>query len=393
MDWCSYVLESLVKECTVFSAFDKFIGPLLLLAFQTQLLKRQQEELDLKGFGLLPIVKGLEFIEPKKVNKKKKLKSIREDKYETVEKVEQKEDFHYKTFEDQGVIIRWREDAAVYFYDLTQPKNTCVNKLQGHGYLVIAVAWNHGENLLASSDFGGTIIGWQGKEASFMKSTEHGGRERPRHWDTSGLEGVDLKLVKGDKSAKNWWKKDGTERLDALMYAAVYLKALDNFHGLESGIHNNASDSAIAMRQKVTYGFSLILAFTQDLTLFKTVSSRLQWRLAEIGLEDYAFVLMSSIRQLGLSGWKSEECKAIQNELVAWQEKGLSKKEGSEDGKTIRALRIKATLDRSKRLIDEYTGALLQIFPPKVEMLGKALGILENSVRTFTEAEIRVGNG
>ncbi|GJY81145.1 hypothetical protein Tco_0493896 [Tanacetum coccineum] len=115
MDWCSYVLESLVKECTVFRAFDKFIGPLLLLALSSLyllefpafkawnsnlLLKRQQEELDLKGFGLLPIVKGLEFIEPKKVNKKKKLKSITEDEYETVEKVEQKEDFHYKTFEE-----------------------------------------------------------------------------------------------------------------------------------------------------------------------------------------------------------------------------------------------------------------------------------------------------
>ncbi|GKC15787.1 hypothetical protein Tco_1012569, partial [Tanacetum coccineum] len=65
------------------------------------LLKRQQEELDLKGFGLLPIVKGLEFIEPKKVNKKKKLKSITEDEDETPEKVEQIEDFHYKTFEDK----------------------------------------------------------------------------------------------------------------------------------------------------------------------------------------------------------------------------------------------------------------------------------------------------
>ncbi|GJS18940.1 phosphoglucan, water dikinase, chloroplastic [Tanacetum coccineum] len=460
------------------------------------------------------------------------------------------------------------------------------------------------------------VQGWQGKEASFMKSNEHGGRERQRHWDTSGLEGVALKLVEGDKSAKNWWKKlevirdvvigtkDGAERLDALVYAAIYLKwintgsipcyedgghhrpnhhaeisrqifreleriysrkdtspqellvirkihpclpsfkaeftasvpltrirdiahrndiphdlkqeikhtiqnklhrcagpedliataamleritktpgqyneafveqfkifhhelkdffnaaslteqldslkdsfdeksktrlssfleckkALDNFQGtpdvrgngieilintiqslndlreivtrgLESGIRNDAPDSAIAMRQK--------------------------WRLAEIGLEDYAFVLMSrylnaldaaggaqwlaenvnpknvnswndpigalviGIRQLGLSGWKAEECKAIENELLAWQEKGLSEKEGSEDGKTIWALRIKATLDRSKRLIDEYSGALLQIFPPKVEMLGKALGIPENSVRTFTEAEIRAG--
>ncbi|GKE30780.1 hypothetical protein Tco_1446164 [Tanacetum coccineum] len=131
------------------------------------------------------------------------------------------------------------EDAAIYFYDLTRPKNT-----HGHGYSVIAVAWNHGENLLAFSDFGGT--GWQGKEASFMKSNEHGGRERQRHWDTSGLEGLEVirDLVVGTK--------DGAERLDAHVYATVYLKALDNFHGLESGIHNNASDSAIAMRQKVT---------------------------------------------------------------------------------------------------------------------------------------------
>lgn len=58
-------------------------------------------------------------------------------------------------------IVIGSEDAAVYFFDLTRPKNTCVNKLQGHGYPVIAVAWNHGENLLASSDFGGTVIVWK----------------------------------------------------------------------------------------------------------------------------------------------------------------------------------------------------------------------------------------
>lgn len=34
------------------------------------------------------------------------------------------------------------------------------------------------------------------------------------------------------------------------------------------------------------------------------------------------------IRQLGLSGWKSEECIAIGNELRAWKEKGLSEREG-----------------------------------------------------------------
>ncbi|XP_050236543.1 phosphoglucan, water dikinase, chloroplastic isoform X2 [Mercurialis annua] len=171
--------------------------------------------------------------------------------------------------------------------------------------------------------------------------------------------------------------------------------------GLESGLRNDASDAAIAMRQK--------------------------WRLSEIGLEDYSFVLLSrllntlenvggakwlsdnvnsknvsswndplralvvGVRQLGLSGWKPEECAAIGSELLAWQEKGLSEKEGSEDGKLIWALRLKATLDRARRLTEEYSESLLQIFPQRVERLGKALGIPENSVRTFTEAEIRAG--
>ncbi|XP_061961632.1 phosphoglucan, water dikinase, chloroplastic-like [Populus nigra] len=171
--------------------------------------------------------------------------------------------------------------------------------------------------------------------------------------------------------------------------------------GLESGIGNDASDAAIAMRQK--------------------------WRLCEIGLEDHSFVLLSrflnaleamggakwladnvesnnisswsdplgalivGVHQLALSGWKPEECEAIGAELLAWQEKGLLEKEGSEDGKIIWVLRLKATLDRARRLTEEYSEALLQTFPERVQMLGKALGIPENSIRTYTEAEIRAG--
>lgn len=42
--------------------------------------------------------------------------------------------------------------------------------------------------------------------------------------------------------------------------------------------------------------------------------------------------------------------------------------EGGEDGKTIWALRLKATLDRARRLTEEYSEALLQIFPQKVQV-------------------------
>ncbi|KAK9942668.1 hypothetical protein M0R45_008321 [Rubus argutus] len=58
-------------------------------------------------------------------------------------------------------IVAGSEDSNVYFYDLTRPKHTCVNKLQGHRFPVIGVTWNHGENLLASSDFYGTVIVWK----------------------------------------------------------------------------------------------------------------------------------------------------------------------------------------------------------------------------------------
>ncbi|CAA7017203.1 unnamed protein product [Microthlaspi erraticum] len=170
---------------------------------------------------------------------------------------------------------------------------------------------------------------------------------------------------------------------------------------LNSGLRNDAPDTAIAMRQK--------------------------WRLCEIGLEDYFFVLLSrflnaletmggavqlakdvesrnvaswndpldalvlGVHQVGLSGWKQEECLAIGNELLAWRDRDLLAKEGGEDGKTIWAMRLKATLDRARRLTAEYSDLLLQIFPPNVEILGRALGIPENSVKTYTEAEIRAG--
>lgn len=41
---------------------------------------------------------------------------------------------------------------------------------------------------------------------------------------------------------------------------------------------------------------------------------------------------------------------------------------GSEDGKYIWALRLKATLDRARRFTEEYSEALLSIFPDKVQV-------------------------
>ncbi|KAI4375693.1 hypothetical protein MLD38_013533 [Melastoma candidum] len=63
-------------------------------------------------------------------------------------------------------IVSGSEDSNVYFYDLTRPKHTSVNKLQGHRFPVVCVAWNHGDNLLASSDLYGTVIVWKRAKTS-----------------------------------------------------------------------------------------------------------------------------------------------------------------------------------------------------------------------------------
>ncbi|KAK1292679.1 Transcriptional corepressor LEUNIG [Acorus calamus] len=70
-------------------------------------------------------------------------------------------------------IVSGSEDSNVYFYDLTRPKHICVNKLQGHGSPVIAVAWNYGENLLASSDSEGTVIVWKRARKTSQNSEQH----------------------------------------------------------------------------------------------------------------------------------------------------------------------------------------------------------------------------
>ena len=55
-----------------------------------------------------------------------------------------------------------------------------------------------------SSKFGGQ---WQGSKTVFMRSNEHLNKEADRMWDTTGLDGIALKLVEGDKASRNWWRK------------------------------------------------------------------------------------------------------------------------------------------------------------------------------------------
>ncbi len=147
----------------------------------------------------------------------------------------------------------------------------------------------------------------------------------------------------------------------------------------------------------------------EDFTVFagkETTPFTQKLRLAEIGLEEYAHVLLSQFintlysandsgtlapaldvlplvaRNLRLSGIEPDECRAIESELTAWR-----KELALDDHKQL--LRLKATLDRCDRLANEFTINLLKMFLDRVNNLGQALGLENEFINTYCEDEIR----
>jgi phosphoglucan,water dikinase len=138
--------------------------------------------------------------------------------------------------------------------------------------------------------------------------------------------------------------------------------------------------------------------------------SGIEWLQADIALEDFVFVLVSELinfiapetassqesappqallevlglclENLSLSQVTPDECVAVRAELAAWQTAGGF-------GEREHQLRLKATAERARRLAEDYSDRLLGLFPPRVALLGPALGVPEHAQRVFCEAEIR----
>lgn len=132
------------------------------------------------------------------------------------------------------------------------------------------------------------------------------------------------------------------------------------------------------------------------------VSQRL--RAADISLEDFSFSLLSILnsalqpedsewpqllRVLGLavvnvrlSGLPADECRAIESELAA-----LAEGFGVRD--RLKLLRVRATVERCRRLADDYCEKILGLFPGRAEQLGGALGVPRHAIRVYAESDIR----
>lgn len=144
---------------------------------------------------------------------------------------------------------------------------------------------------------------------------------------------------------------------------------------------------------------------------------RQQWRLAEIGLEDYAFVLLSrGINALGAeqdpprtemsaieqkaalvflgaaadavalsAGGGGGEFEQVAREAGELAIAANGMPPGGEDG----ALRSRAVAERARRAAEDHCAMLADLFDGRASSLGRALGIDGHTVEVFTEGQIR----
>ena len=127
--------------------------------------------------------------------------------------------------------------------------------------------------------------------------------------------------------------------------------------------------------------------------------------LADIGLEDFAFALLSEIvnafgdagagtewetvldllqqtlANLELSQVDVDECRVLDAELRAWRPLDPASRE--------QLLRLQATVSRARRLAESYSDRIMAWFPQRARALGQALGVPPAAIRIFGEAEIR----
>lgn len=142
-------------------------------------------------------------------------------------------------------------------------------------------------------------------------------------------------------------------------------------------------------------------------------ATRQQWRLAEVSMEDYAFVLLSRLlntlgaetepprndisasevkltlealaltsRTMALSAGGDQELDAVAAEAETLARNGLPA--GEEGG-----LRVQAIAERARRGAVDFCSLLESLFDGRANSLGNALGIDDGSVSVFTEGQIR----
>lgn len=138
-------------------------------------------------------------------------------------------------------------------------------------------------------------------------------------------------------------------------------------------------------------------------TVEKSGSQGQALTLADIRLENFAFVLVSQIlnelpktnkndtgpaellalavENLALSGVQTDESQALESELRAWKPADSAARE--------ELLRWRASLLRCRRLAEEFGAAIIGLFANRARSLAHALGVAKHAIRVYCEATIR----
>ena len=196
----------------------------------------------------------------------------------------------------------------------------------------------------------------------------------------------------------------------------------DGLTGGEGQAIIRALNASVAVRVIFTGGLSTGM---RNDAPNEAVSQRQAWRLAEIALEELAFVVLAralqsagagvegegdektsyyanslnsgdaamwgcaaacaatGLRHMAMSMWRPMECNAVARELEAWVRYG-SPITTQED-----ALRCRASLQRARRLVEAHTQALIDGFGDMPVGMGRAFGLQEHQGGTFVDAVIR----
>ncbi len=182
---------------------------------------------------------------------------------------------------------------------------------------------------------------------------------------------------------------------------APWAEAIDAFLALK-GQESLTDEQRLDLLERLTALRGLFAESMEGADPFR----RSQLRLADVGLEDYAFTLLSecvnrledlgrpgawaallralaaALDNLRLSRIEPPECAALRSELSAW-----ATNFHSDD--RFHLLRLLATLTRARRLAESYTDRINGLFPPRAQEIGRALGVAEEAVRVFSEGDVR----
>ena len=210
-----------------------------------------------------------------------------------------------------------------------------------------------------------------------------------------------------DDDAKNinenrgWFSEEGEQTLNALR-AATRIRA--HFcSGLVTGLRNDAPDEAInerhrwrecetALEQYAFLRLAAIEKMARTSNVYEEVLSSsgpnvdAQWkRMSEI--------IAIGLRHVGLSGYERRECETVAAELETWcnvKSLGSSSTLNSPPTESVESLRrLRASLNRARRIVDSKLKSIVEGFALVPEILGSALGLPENVGEDHVEFAVR----